>query len=436
MEGLVSAIEINTSFENVQKTEVDLSLVPEHLRPREYGKREVAPIPVSRIIRVSQQRGTSNPAFEAIKQSIESGDMINQPDIGIVNRESLEQYFNFINRLWGSNHHIDDFEPDSEGNYYLAEAGHTRVDAVESLELEKLKRAIAEGYDISSWPEPTIWVKLHRDQTPEDILRLQLDENLHEKPSQERTAIAMVETYFYGLEQGKWSSKEEFVAVNNKFSRHALEAALAFCELDEIIRSYVFTGAVSYGPVVEIGKGVSLHRNYLANRYFGVESFKELDLDTQAEVEEQIMLWNASEVALIQNKKMNITAAKKRHQSFRNEWKKENTGTEDQGSFLIDPLQEWRAYRARTRRELRSHINELVGARSEGALRALQLHVNILQPNTEEGSEIFNMLESGLRSFNEKFQRTIKESGGVAVSKITNYLDEQLLGPNITPDDS
>lgn len=411
----MSAVEINTNVEYGQKTEVDLSLVPEHLRPREYGKKETAPIPISKIIRVSQQRGVSNPAFGSIKASLDNGDMINQPDVGVVSRESLEAYFDFINRLWGANHSVDDYEPDSFGNYYLAEAGHTRIDAAEALETKRLKDAIEEGYDVTDWPEATVWVKLHRDQEPEDILRLQLDENLHEKPSQERTAIAMVETYFYGLEQGKWSTKDEFVEANKKFSRNALDAALAFCELDEVIRSFVFTGAVSYGPVVELGKGVALHREYLAKRFFGAECFDELESNYQMEVEEQVQQWNASEIAFIQNKKLNVTAAKARHLSFREEWKGFEMGSDVQDKLFVDPTREWRDQRANTRKELRERVSEIAKLPSSSALRALQLHVEIMQPDTQEGFQMLQQLESGIAGFRRKFEEVVEGAGSVAL---------------------
>ena len=50
---------------------LNISEMPEYLRPREYGKKHMQDLPVQSLIRDSQQRGSSNPAFESIKESIE-----------------------------------------------------------------------------------------------------------------------------------------------------------------------------------------------------------------------------------------------------------------------------------------------------------------------------------------------------------------------------
>lgn len=400
-----------------QKTPIDMSAVPEHLRPREYGKKELMPLPVSALIRVSQQRGNSNPAFASIKESIANGDLINSPDVALLTPEAFSEYLTFINKLWKNDHHIAQYQPDDNGYYYLVIAGHTRVDAVDEIEKDREKAAINAGFDPYDWPVATIDCKVHVGLSPEEILALQMDENLHEKPSQERTAIAMVETYFYGLEQGKWSSKKEFIEKNDgKFSQDALNAALVFCDLDEITRGFVFTGTVAYGPVVELGKTVEPHRNYLAREFFGVQIYDELSPELREEIDQEIITWNAVEIACMQKKRMNITACKARYKSLIDNWLKASSQEEAQQSmFMSDPTREWRDRRAKTRSELRSRVKEVAALPASGAFKALQLHVEVMGPDSEEGAEMLELLESGMNKFERKLAEVVHGSGNAAL---------------------
>lgn len=371
---------------------------------------------------VSQQRGANNPAFKNIKESIKNGDLINPPDIALLTQGALESYLQFINKIWGSSHDIGDYSPDEDGYYHLVIAGHTRVEAMIELEDEKTYALVEGGYDISEVGAPTVWGKIYKDLQPEDILALQMDENLHEKPSQERTAIAMVETFLYGLDIGKWRTKKEFVEANEgKFSHDALNKALVFCELDQTTRDFVFTGVVSYGPVVELAKTVTSHRRYILAKYFEGQGYDDLTDAQREEVEKEISQWNASEIAYMQGrgtgkKRLNVTAAKKRYEGFRNSWEQYDPEKETQVALFTDPTREWRDQRRHTRDTLRQRVSEIADLPLSGAFEALQLHVQVMDPTSTEGQEMLRRLESGVRQFDGKLHRVVAGSGALAVS--------------------
>jgi len=399
------------------KTNTVAAEIPEHLRPREYGRKENAPVLLRGLVMVSQQRGSNNPAYANIKESIKNGDLINPPDIALLQRDALDDYILFINKIWGAEHDIGDYEPDEDGYYHLVIAGHTRVEAMIEIEDEKIYELIELGYDISDVVPPTVWSKIYRDKQPEDILALQMDENLHEKPSQERTAIAMVETYLYGLEVGKWRTKKEFIEANEgKFSQNTLNKALVFCELDQVTRDFVFTGAVAYGPIVELAKTVQAHRQYIRMRYFSAVAEVDLTDEQLAEIEQEIAQWNAGEVAYIQKKHLNVTACKKRYESFRSTWQDYDPEHESQAALFSDPTREWRDARRHTRDTLRRRVTEIAKLPLSGAFQALQLHVQVMGPDSKEGQEMLDVLNSGVRQFEGKFQSVVAGAGALAIS--------------------
>lgn len=393
--------------------------LPEHLEPREYGKKEYAAVELRSLVMVSQQRGANNPAYGNIKDSIKSGDLINSPDVALLTHESLAAYLTFINKIWGASHNIASYKPDADGYYHLVIAGHTRVEAMIELEDEKAKELAELGFDPAQLRQPTVWGKIYRDLEPEDILSLQMDENLHEKPSQERSAIAMVETFLYGLDIGKWRSKKEFVEANKgKFSQDALNKALVFCELDQTTRDFVFTGVVSYGPVVELAKTVGPHRKYILAKYFEGRTYDQLTDEEREEVEKEISQWNASEIAFMQErgkKKLNVTAAKKRYESFVKSWNSYDHEAESQGKLFVDPTREWRDLRRHTRDTLRQRVMEIAALPVSGAVQALQLHTRVMELGADEGEEMLEVVGSGVRQFEDKMRRVVAGAGALTV---------------------
>lgn len=406
---------------------VDPSDIPEHLLPREYGEKEYLSVPLESLIRVSQQRGIYNPAFKSIKESIDGDDVINPPDVAYLRRDSLEAYLRFINKVWGDEHDIDQFEPDEEGYYHLVIAGHTRVEAMIELEDERLLKAVEEGYDISNFPIPKIHSKIYRDLQPEDILALQMAENLHEKPSQERTAIAMVETFLYGVEAGKWSNRLEFLEANKgKFSRESLNKALLFADLSETIRGLVFAGVVAYGPIVELARTVPSHRAYILKKYFEGRDYSDLSDEERSDIESMIDTWNASETADLQTKKLNISAAKKHFASYIKNWDNFDPENETQGELFVDRTRQWRDHKKHVRDGLKAKVTEIAALPVSGAFKALQLYVTMLQPrnefkdaglgfDTEEGQELLGVLDYEVKRFNGKVSRMVSGVGEEAV---------------------
>ena len=101
---------------------------------------------------------------------------------------------------------------------------------------------------------------------------MQLDENIHSKPSLERRAMALVEAWLYGLEQGLWKNKAEFLqSAGKKFNPKNLNDAIAFSQLPSEVRDFVFEGNISYGASVELGRRVETIRDYARLKMGGTE---------------------------------------------------------------------------------------------------------------------------------------------------------------------
>lgn len=232
--------------------------------------------------------------------------------------------------------------------------------------------------------------------------------------------MAMVETYLYGLETGKWAKESEFVKANKgKFSRAAFESARVFCGLDEAIRAFVFSGAIKYGPVVELGKTVRPHREYLAQKFFSKSDQEELTPEEKIKIEEEVIQWNACQIALIQRQNLNITAARQLFAGFCKNWEealedlRRNDQEKGQATFdMADPDQEWLAQRKETRKKLRESVTALAQLPASSAFRALQLHVEIMNPDSDEASQMLEVIGSGVRKVDTKLQQVIAGNVG------------------------
>lgn len=397
------------------ETNIEIGKIPEYLLPREYGKKEIATLPLFGLIMLSQQRGATNPAYGDIKASINRGDIINIPDVAFVRHEAFANYIDFVNRIWGSEHDITDYAPDEEGYYHLVIAGHTRTEAMIDLETDKAKQRAELGFASLELVAPKVDAKIYRDLEPQDILALQMDENLHEKPSPERSAIAIVETYLYGLEVGQWTTRNEFIeACKNKFSRTSLNQAISFCKLDQRTREFVFAGAVPYGAAVEIGKCIDPYKEYVLRKYYGDRSFDELSDEERAQVKHDALIWSAGQIALVQEKSMSISKCREMSIGYRKNWKRKKEG-DPQEPLFIDVNQEYRDHLTNVRREFTKSLRALTEMPISKAGRALQLHLEIFNPDEEEGAEFVDILDSGLRRFDEKVRRVISGAGEAAL---------------------
>lgn len=408
--------EETTSVGGGSETNITRVEIPEHLLPREYGKKEIQTLPLFSLIMLSQQRGANNPAYGEIKASINRGDIINIPDVALVKYPAFVNYIEFVNRIWGSSHNVSDYDADRDGYYHLVIAGHTRTEAMIELETEKAKKRVELGFGDIEVGGPTIDAKIYRDLEPQDILALQMDENLHEKPSPERSAIAIVETYLYGLEIGQWQTRQEFItACKNKFSRTSLNQAIAFCKLDQRTREFVFAGTVPYGSAVEVGKCIDPYKAYLSRKFYGDKPFEELSLDEQQQINHDALIWSAGEIAAIQNHSISARKCRDRYKSFRDGWLPRADDDNGQDALFADIDQDYRDHRTAVRKEFRANVRALTSLPISKAGKALQLHMEILEPDTQEGAEIIDILDSGMKDFEQKVRRLVSSAGETAL---------------------
>ena len=246
-----------------------------------------------------QIRSDSNPDLGDIRESIRVHGLLNPIDIAIVTEERLIEYVTFTNQLWGMKTDICDFADNAiDGVYHLVIAGHTRVEAISQLQNEDESK------------EYQITCKIHDIADPSEIIALQLDENLHTKPAQERRAMAVVEAYVYGKVNGRWLNETDFLAQNKgKFSKRILQDAMGFARLPYEVRDFVLGGHLSYNAAIEIGRATTpLIENIQAN--FGIQEHDEITDDIaklMADVmHKKLDVW----ISHIQALGLNSTAAK------------------------------------------------------------------------------------------------------------------------------
>lgn len=262
-----------------------------------FGEHETTTLPVESYVRLPQVRSGMNPELENLKDSIRTRGLINPIDVARMDPEHLQAYITFVNQLWGTKVDVADYEAQQQpdGCYYVVVAGHTRTEAISQLQEED-----GAQYDVVA--------KVHPIADPQEIIALQLDENLHSKPAQEQRAIAVVETYEYGLQNGLWSNKAEFLARSKgKFSRQILNDAIGFASLPPDARDFVFSGRLSYNAAVALGRSVETIADYAAVR-LGYEAMPE---SVPPELEQAVHQEIGLLIAKICNRSLNGTAAKK-----------------------------------------------------------------------------------------------------------------------------
>lgn len=359
-----------------------INMEPTHRKLEVYfGDRPLCPVILSDLNSLSQQRGAINPAFDDIKLSILRDGLINNPDVAIMEPSDFEKYIKFVNRLWKADHKIGDYTVGDDGRYRLVVAGHTRIDAI---------RAICKDGEIDA-RNVDVYCKVYVGLSPEEILAIQMSENIHEKPAPERSAIALVETYYYGLENGAWSNKKEFLEANNgKFSRDALNKAIYFASLPVEVRDLVFAGAIKYSPVIELARVVEKYRDYILHKYFNKKQIDDLDETEKDSVAEDIRLWCCSEVVRIQNNRWSANTCKKRYQSYVSSWTGTTSSVESQGSLFSDPNEEWRRHQAEIRRNFAQSLRELSTRNAINLTEHMKLYLSVLGPDSPETETIYS----------------------------------------------
>ncbi|MBP7767036.1 hypothetical protein KA068_00750 [Candidatus Saccharibacteria bacterium] len=355
-----------------------------------FGDNELEAVKLGELVSLSQQRGSANPAFEEIKASVRRDGLINNPDIALLDPKDFENYIDFVNRIWKSGHRIENYVPGADGMYRLVIAGHTRIDAI---------RSICEDDDMN--PNDTrIKCKVRIGLKPRDILAIQMSENIHEKPSPERAAIALVETYYYGIEAGEWSNKQGFLDANSgKFSRGTLSNAIYFADLPEMARDLVFAGAVSYSSVIEIARVVKNYESFVLYKHFGGRDVNDLSSEERDRFEEVVKQWCCSEVAHVQAHGLAATRCRGRYKGYVESWEKTILGEAEQGSLFSDPDEEWDRHIRAIRHSFEASVRALSGKKADQLASHTAMYMNILgeaSPETERLLEGIAVASSGI----------------------------------------
>jgi len=202
-------------------------------------------LPVEHIAVLPQVRKIKNAKLDELIDSIESGYLINLIDVAKLTEAEFQSHIDFINALWKKDIKKGDFTL-VDGFYYVAIAGHTRIDVF------KISGKKNNFYPLAK-------VKIHPITTSEEILRVQLDENIHSEPRIEERAIAIIESYRIGIQNGRYQDKNDFIKkTEHKFSKRILHEALVFSDSPVEVQEYVFTSNIPYAVGVELGKMASL----------------------------------------------------------------------------------------------------------------------------------------------------------------------------------
>ncbi len=280
------------------------------------GNFEYLPFYPEELLSISQIRGERNAVTEELKDDITFQGLLNPVDVSLVSRELLEEYIDFTNRTWGAEASIAQFEnlvlPDDR--FPLLKAGHSRHQAILELIAEsrlpadaKVMTRISEAKDVFA------------------IVQWQRGENIHSQPPRERTAMALVESYMYGLEKGAWRDEADFVAQqkaqNRNVTKGALDQALKYSRLPARIRNFVLAGEIPYLAGVEMGATTDILTEFVARSagFDGVNDPK-LTAEQQKIIADTVVIDLDILCNRIAGDNLNSTAAQNLIKGRRNTW--------------------------------------------------------------------------------------------------------------------
>lgn len=283
---------------------------------RVLGRYETLELRPDQYVTLAQVRGERNIVTDELKESIMRRGLINLPDVTLLPHGALEEYVAFTNRTWGADASIEQFAelrlPD--GRYPLIKAGLSRHQAVTEL--------VAEG----RLPYGTkLATKLSSAESVWDIVQWQIDENIHSQPPQERRAMALVESYSFGLSSGQWANEGEFIAMQkaagHDIKKGPLDQALKYARLEPRIRNFVLAGQVPYLAGVEMGATADILTEFTARRN-GFDGITDPSLtpEQRKKIKDTVTMEFDILCNRITGDRLNSTAAKKLIQGKRTTW--------------------------------------------------------------------------------------------------------------------
>ena len=365
---------------------------PELREERVFGDHPTRKVSVEKLITLSQVREVKNSVGPELKDSIDRGDMINQVNIALMSREQLQTYITFVNRVWRTEHDLSTFEDMilEDGSYALVIAGHSRTNAAREIAEEDPAR------------DYYLMCHVHEITDPEDIIELQLDENIHSTPPVERQAMAIVESYVWGLESGNWSSQEEYLKIKAqkegaKINKRQLRDALGFAQLPDDMRQLVLQKMIPYTAALEIGRSAStiIAHEMMRSGITEADLSEETDEDETSprrQLDELVRGRILEIVTKIASSGMNTTAAKRHIQARVAAWKQaldEANGKEkdqDAGLFDLDfatPSEQANRYVKERRQASQGLLTEVVANYPERIQHLLRYAAGLEQLGTE-----------------------------------------------------
>lgn len=346
---------------------------------RTFGEHKLKRVPVSKLILMPQVRANLNPDYQALKADIRERGLLNQPDMVVLDREGLATYIDFVNSVWGMDIDVADYDDQAmDDEYHLVAAGHTRSHIILDISVE-------DGVDHD------VICKDHETDDPYEIIAIQLAENIHSKPPQERSALAIVESYTLGLTQKLWKNEDEFVAAKGgKFSRDQVRDAVGFARLPETIRDFVFSGQLAYNAALTLGRGSQIIQDCVMAEL----GYPMLVNDEQEKLfKEAYDIRVAVLVAEVTNRSLNSTAAKKYIQAKIDGFEAKTRkllGITDINAPQIKmatPKDQDMIYVRQLRREFSQVMNEVAGRPVAATEQALMLFERLSGVDVKEAKE-------------------------------------------------
>lgn len=376
-----------------------------------HGDFETVGLYSDEIVVLSQVRPGKNRALDDLKESILTSGLLNQLDVARVDRQLMEEYIAFTNRVWSSDRSIEEFDDlASDDYYYLLCAGHSRQQAI--VELEEEGR-LTEAYPIRS--------KLHAVVSIEDILRIQVEENTHTTPPIERQAMAVVEYYCWGLENGKWHDEDGFLRSEDGVEAKSgiVKDGLLFAKLPNDIRQFVFAKHIPYEAGVQLGQAGELYMRYL--EFERGAALWTLPPEEQEIMQQTYSEWLAIRANHIFEHRLNSSASKKHLMSLQQQLKekmkpKKDISQAEKDEMLFadfeedirkSSIAEVRRIQNENRRELRQLLQHYTTWPSESAYELLVLNGPFIAP--EEYQKL-------LWGFKDSTRRAGEKLGSVAMA--------------------
>lgn len=331
------------------------------------------------IIMLGQIRPDSDWFDPVLFEDIARNGLENDPTIAVLDPEKFKEYIRFTNDVWRNEVDFDDFPVQEE--YKVVVSGHRRVHNVRAI-----ARLVSGLINIhGGYADPGDTLISHKtvvNPDPIRILSLQMGENIYQAPPPEREAMAIVESYKWGLDQGAWSSAPEFSRVSEgRFSARVIREAILFVDLPDDLRELVFAGAIHYGTGVQLGRTKpALIERYLF-KYFKGKDYSELTIEQQADMNSMANEWLGLKSLEIQDGRLNRTAALKVLTGYRKAWAKEIAVAKDDEMTLDLEMTDLNADFRRARRSLREEYQRLVvqlqGRPAMAHQRQVQIHARL-----------------------------------------------------------